>query len=103
MCINLGWDFVTKLRKYFVASVSVMFIAVVVMVSALRIAPEVRQKFVLEANRDHLIKSIHDMKKEISDLRAMQHDFKSDHEFIEYILHENNHVWKNETIFIFEG
>lgn len=92
----------TKLRKYFVVSISVMFIAVVVMVSVLRIAPEVRQKSILEANRDNLLNSIHDMKKEIGELRAMQHDFKSDHEFIEYILHEKNHVWKNETIFIFE-
>ena len=79
-----------------------MFIAVVVMVSAMRIAPEVRQKFALEANRDQLTKSIHDMKKSISELREMQHDFKSDHEYIEYILHEKNHVWKNETIFVYD-
>lgn len=84
------------------AFVSLLFIAVVVMISALRIAPEVRRKSVLESNRDHLAASIHEMKKDICELRAMQRDFHSDHEFIEYILHKKNHVWKNETIFIFE-
>lgn len=92
----------TKLRKYFVVFFSTLFIVAVAMISVLRLAPQFRQKSILEANRDKLITSTHDLKKEICELRAMQHDFKSDHEFIEYILHKKNHVWKNETIFIFE-
>ena len=80
-----------------------MFLAVVAMVSAFRIAPEVRQKSVLGRNRDNLIESIHSAKKAINDLREKQHDFNSDPDFVEYILHQKKHVWKNETIFIFEG
>jgi hypothetical protein len=79
-----------------------MFIAVVVMVSVLRIAPEVRKKSDYETTRDRLNDAILNKKIEIRELRNKQQDFTSDHEFVEYILHQNRRVWKNETIFIFE-
>ena len=91
-----------SIRKYFVASLSVMFIAVLVMLSTLHIVPEVRKKSDYETTRDRLNNAILIKKKEIRELREKQNDFNSDHEFLEYILHQNKRVRKNETIFIFD-
>ncbi len=91
-----------KLSKYLVALLSVMFVAVVLMVTALRIAPEVRKKSDYETTRNRLDEAIMRKKRDIIDLRNKQQDFNADHEFVEYILHQNKRVWKNETVFVFE-
>jgi len=66
------------------------------------IVPEVQDKARLERARDRLNDAILKKKKEIISLRNMQQDFTSDHEFVEYILHQNRRVWENETVFVFE-
>ena len=91
-----------KLSKYLVALLSIMFFALVVMFSAFRIAPEISKKSDYEKTRDRLNDAIMRKRKDIIDLRNKQRDFTSDHEFVEYILHQNRRVWENETIFIFE-
>ncbi len=79
-----------------------MFFGVLVLVTVFHIVPELRKKGDYERTRDRLNKAILRKKKEITDLRNKQQDFASDHEFVEYILHQNRMVWENETVFIFE-
>jgi hypothetical protein len=79
-----------------------MFLGMLVLVTVFHIVPELRKKSDYERTRDRLNAAILRKKKEIADLRSKQQDFASDHEFVEYILHQNRMVWENETVFIFE-
>ena len=91
-----------KLSKYIVTIISVMFGCMLVFLAIWSIVPEVQDKARLERARDRLNDAILKKKKEIISLRNMQQDFTSDHEFVEYILHQNRRVWENETVFVFE-
>ncbi|MFO7936414.1 MAG: hypothetical protein R6V06_02270 [Kiritimatiellia bacterium] len=91
-----------KLRKKLLNCFAFMCTTIVVVLGVANIAPVVKQKSDLEERRLELIEEICRTEKEVRELREMQNDFKTDYEFVEYILHENNHVWKNETIFVFE-
>ena len=75
--------------------------AVICVASYLYIAPQVTINSMLEESRDKLEKEIQLKKNEISELIDMQQDFASDHEFVEYIGHQNKRVWENEVVFIF--
>lgn len=79
-----------------------MFGCMLVFLAIWSIVPEVQDKARLERARDRLNDAILKKKKEIISLRNMQQDFTSDHEFVEYILHQNRRVWENETVFVFE-
>jgi len=77
--------------------------AVICMTSYFYIAPQVDRKSMLEKSRDELEAEIQLKKNEIRRLIDMQQDFSSDHEFVEYIGHQNKRVWENEVIFIFDS
>jgi hypothetical protein len=79
-----------------------MFGCMLVFLALWSIVPEVQDKARLESARDRLNDAILKKKKGIISLRNMQQDFTSDHEFVEYILHQNRRVWENETVFVFE-
>ena len=92
-----------RLSKYILKIVFMLSAAVICVASYLYIAPQVARNSMLEESRDELEKEIQLKKNEISELIDMQQDFASDHEFVEFIGHQNKRVWKNEVIFIFNS
>jgi hypothetical protein len=80
-----------------------LFMAVICLASYFYIAPQVDRKTMLEKSRDVLETEIQLKKTEIRKLVDMQQDFSSDHEFVEYIGHQNKQVWPNEVVFVFDS
>lgn len=80
-----------------------LFVAVIALASYLYIRPQVvRNKMLLES-RVALVNEIELKKSEIKKLGDMQQDFTSNHEFVEYIGHQNKRVWENEVVFVFDA
>jgi len=94
---------VNRFSKYIVRLVFALSMSVISLLSFMYIAPEVDKKSKLEKKRDELDKEILLKKNQISKLIEMQQDFASDHEFVEFIGHQNRRVWKNEVIFVFDS
>ena len=92
-----------RLAKYIVKIVFMIAVTVISVIGYCYITPQVARKSMLESSRDALEQDIQLKKNEISKLVDMQRDFDSDHEFVEYIGHQNKRVWKNEVIFIFDS
>jgi len=94
---------VNRFSKYIVRLVFALSLSVIGLLSVMYIAPEVDKKSRLEKKRDELDSEILLKKNQISKLIEMQQDFGSDHEFVEFIGHQNKRVWKNEVIFVFDS
>jgi len=94
---------VNRLSYFFLNIIFMLFVAVIVLASYLYIHPQVVRNRLLLAGRDELEKEIQQKKSEIKKLADMQQDFTSNHEFVEYIGHQNKRVWENEVVFIFDA
>jgi len=94
---------VNRLSKYFFKIVLLLSVAVIGLASYLYITPQIVRNSMLEQSRNALEREIQFKKNEIKNLIDMQQDFTSNHEFVEYIGHQNRRVWENEVIFVFES
>ena len=92
-----------RLSYFFLKIVFSLFVAVVVLASYLYIRPQVVRNRMLQDSRNALANEIDLKKSEIKKLLDMQQDFTSNHEFVEYIGHQNKRVWENEVVFIFDA
>jgi len=80
-------------------AVSFVAIAVTGVVISL---PKYRQTRNLEAMKAKILRQIEDKRAEIQEIKAKQHRFGTDREFVESLARQNRRVFPGELVFVFD-
>ena len=94
------------MNKYIHSGIQLLFfimLATIVVAGIWMSLPRYRQVRRLQAQKGRILKKIEEKRLEIQEVKAKQHRFNTDRDFVEQLARQSRRVFPGELVFVFDN